>query len=248
MIREISSRKNPVVAQTEKICKSPSAENFVMQGDKFISDAARAHPETFIMLFTTDTEKYGDIIALLPPECQIFAVTQPVMDRLSQSVSESSLLAVMRKHMPPRPDSLIILDGVQDPGNVGTVIRTAHCFGFGVVCGDDCANPFSAKAVRSTAGAILGCYAEKRDLKTYIPELKNDGYFICGSALSEKAESLPDADIPCGRRAVIVGSEGRGVSAQVLALTDKVLYIPIKNVESLNAAVAASIFTYALSL
>ena len=232
MIKQIQSRKNPEVARLDGICREPSAEAFVLQGDKFISDASGIYGEAFLSLITTDPDKYPDVISRLGGSCEIFHVSEPVMEKLSRSVSRSSLLAVMKKPRVSQPDRLLVLDGVQDPGNVGSIIRTAHCFGFGVVCGENCANPFSAKAVRSTAGAVCGCFVESVTLAGYIDRLRSDGYTVYGSALSEKALPLPDARIS-GKTAIIIGSEGKGIRPEILALTDKPLYIPIKNVDAM---------------
>jgi len=236
-ITEITSVKNPTAIEVSELKKKGNKDGFLLEGDKFIRDLPNG---SIIKVFTTDTEKYADIIAKSE---DAFSVSQSVMDKITDSVSQSSLCAVVRKLNAERPEKLLLLDGIQDPGNVGTMIRTAHAFGFGVVCGDGCANPFLPKAVRSSVGAVASAYVEKAELCEYIKALKNDGFEVCGTALDDK--SLPLCKNESEHFAAVIGSEGNGISPSVRALCDKTYYIPIKNVESLNASVAAAIVIYA---
>ena len=118
----ITSRKNPIVGQVNDIRSKPSEEAFLLQGEKFIYDI---DPSDIKMLFVTDEQKHETLIAKLSDTAKLFVVTPEVMEKLSGTVSASTLLAVVRKTRPPMPRKLILLDCVQDPGNVGTVVRTA---------------------------------------------------------------------------------------------------------------------------
>lgn len=241
----VSSRVNPVIGRIKKIWDSPSREEFILQGEKFICDA---EPSCIKELFTTDSKKYAELIARLGENAELCSVTSSVMEKLSGTESPSELLAVVRKSDVPVPERLMLLDGVQDPGNVGTIIRTAKAFGFGVICGFGCADPFSGKAVRSSAGAILTCYAEKASLPETVAELKASGYFVFGTALDRNSLRLENVVSGFSRKAAfVIGSEGGGVSREILTLCRDTVYIPIEGVESLNAAVAAGIIMYRCS-
>ena len=238
MIKLITSVKNPLIMQTAALKTEGTEREFLLEGDKFINDTA---PEDIVRLFSTD----ADICRSFDGKVEeVYEVSDSVLAKLSGESSKSKLIAVVKKREVARPDKLLLLDGIQDPGNVGTMIRTAFAFGFGVICGNGTANPYLPKVARSTAGAVCRAYIERTDLTAYIPELKNDGFLICGSALDEKARSVEHSDC---KTALVIGCEGRGMSSEVAALCDRTYYIPISNVESLNAAVAAGILMFALN-
>ena len=235
-VTEIKSVKNPVITAAAELKKNPSESAFLLEGDKFIRDLPK---ESIVKIFTTDAEKYADVIEKSP---ESYLVSQAAMDKISDAVSQSHLCAVIRKLNPEQPKRLLLLDGIQDPGNVGTIIRTAYAFGYGVVCGTGCANPFSPKTVRSSVGAVASAYVIRAELCETIRRLKKEGYAVFGSALDEKALVLTKTDDE--KVAVVIGSEGSGMSEAVRKLCDRTFYIPIENVESLNAAVAAAIMMY----
>lgn len=138
-------------------------------------------------------------------------------------------------------ERLLVLDGVQDPGNVGTILRTADAFGAdALVLLPGCADPWSPKVVRSTMGAcfrlpILTC--SLNELSEMLTENKIPLY---ATALRDDTQDIRDADLR--RAAVVIGSEGRGVSNAVLERCEKTLKIPMRDrCESLNAAMAAGI-------
>ena len=241
----ITSRKNPIVGKVNDIRSKPSEEAFLLQGEKFIYDI---DPSDIRMLFVTDEEKHSALIGKLSDSSQLFVVTSEVMEKLSGTVSASTLLAVVRKTRPPMPKKLILLDCVQDPGNVGTVVRTAKAFGFGVICGGG-ADPLSEKSVRSSAGACLTAYVRKLPMIEAVESLREQGYKIYGTALDRYSCDLETAAADFGEKAAfIIGSEGKGMSPKLYSMCDKTLYIPIEGIESLNAAVAAGIIMYRASL
>ena len=241
----ITSRKNPIVGQVNDIRSKPSEEAFLLQGEKFIYDT---DPSNIKMLFVTDEVKHSVLIEKLPESAKIYVVTPEVMEKLSGTVSSATVLAVVRKKNPDMPNRLILLDCVQDPGNVGTIIRTSKAFGFGVICGGG-ADPLSEKCVRSSAGACLTAYVRKLPMIEAVESLKKRGYKIYGTALDQYSCDLESAvkELP-EKLAFVIGSEGKGMSPKLHSLCDKTAYIPIDGVESLNAAVAAGIVMYRVSL
>ena len=146
-----------------------------------------------------------------------------------------------------RVENALILENVQDPGNVGTVLRTANAFSIGaVVLIGDCADLFSPKTVRSTMGAIfrmpvLECSSD--EMKAL---LNRHGLPLYGAALSEAARDL--RTVRLDRAAVAIGSEGQGLSRELLTLCDGEIIIPMRpESESLNAAVAASVVMWEMA-
>ena len=142
---------------------------------------------------------------------------------------------------------LVILDGVQDPGNVGTIIRTAEALGLGgVLMSEDCADVYSPKTLRASMGSVLRLPCTRCDLVQAISSLKAEGYSVYGAMLDETAQRLGEISFP-ERAAVVIGSEGGGITAQVREVCSGGLYIPITGAESLNAAAAAAMILWELS-
>lgn len=141
----------------------------------------------------------------------------------------------------------LLLDGVQDPGNLGTILRTAEAFALGaVVLCEGCADPFSPKVVRSTMGAVFRLPCVRLPLADAVERLRGQGMDIYATALH--ADSVPLGAVPLSRAAVIIGSEGRGVTPQAIEMSDKRVIIPMHGrAESLNAGVAAAIVIYEMT-
>ncbi|MRR37910.1 RNA methyltransferase [bacterium] len=134
-------------------------------------------------------------------------------------------------------EKVVILDGVQDPGNVGTIIRTAEAFGFsGILITEGTASPFSPKALRSAMGSTLGVDIARIDRK----ELKRIPHRII--SLAPLGTAALSRELFSAKTAVCLGQEGAGVSGEVMALSHVTVSIPMKgSVESLNVSVAAGI-------
>ena len=140
---------------------------------------------------------------------------------------------------PPR--NAIVLENVQDPGNVGTVIRSANAFGIGaVILTGACADLYNPKTIRATMGAIFRQRVIELDIAC-IPELlKKSGLRLYGAALSDSAADIRTVQL--ANAAVAIGSEGRGLSRELLEMCDGEVIIPMKpDSESLNAGVAAAV-------
>ena len=142
---------------------------------------------------------------------------------------------------------VLLLDGLQDPGNLGTILRTAEAFALGaVVLCEGCADPFSPKVVRSTMGAVFRLPCVTLPLAEAAERLHKNGLTLYATALHE--DSVPLSSVSLSKAAVIIGSEGKGVTEQALRLSDRRVIIPMKGrAESLNAGVAAAIVIYEMT-
>ena len=145
-------------------------------------------------------------------------------------------------------DALIMaLENIQDPGNLGTILRTAEAFALGaVVLCEGCADPFSPKVVRSTMGAVFRLPCVTLPLAEAAERLHKNGLPLYATALHE--DSVPLSSVSLSKAAAIIGSEGKGVTEQALRLSDRRVIIPMKGrAESLNAGVAAAIVIYEMT-
>ena len=172
-------------------------------------------------------------------------LAEPVMRKISVNPSGARYIAVCRTPTFPEKDSsrVILLDGVQDPGNLGTMIRTAVSFGFDkVYCSADCADLYNEKTIRSTQGALFRIPVERGSLEEAIDHLKEDGFTVVGTALrnSTAFSDLEDT----GRYAFVFGNEGNGITERILELCDRCIRIEMDGFESLNVAVAGGIVMY----
>ena len=142
---------------------------------------------------------------------------------------------------------LVLLDGVQDPGNVGTILRTAEALGFdGAALSPDCADIWSPKTLRASMGSALRLPCIIGELPGIITGLKERGFRVYGSMLDSSAAKLGTLDFP-EHAAVVIGSEGAGISRETAEVCDQAVYIPISGAESLNAGAAAAILLWEIS-
>lgn len=142
---------------------------------------------------------------------------------------------------------VLVLDGLQDPGNMGTILRTADAFGLdAVVLAEGCTDPYAPKVVRATMGAIFRLPLIRLPLAAAVAALRSQGLAVYAAALTDTA--APATELPLAKSAVIIGSEGHGVSQEALALCDRAIILPMRGrAESLNAGVAASILMWEMT-
>lgn len=166
-----------------------------------------------------------------------------VMKKISDMESISEYYAVCyKKRELDIGNRIIILDNIQDPGNLGTIIRSAVAFNFDtVVLSRGCVDLYNPKVVRSTKGMLFNINIIVRELESFINNL--DGYIIYGTDVVN-GNNIKDEDIP-SKVALVIGNEGRGISDSIKKLCNRFIYIDMNNkCESLNASVAASILMY----
>ena len=185
----------------------------------------------------------------LPDGAGSFELTDRVFRLLSEVETPQNVIFTAR--LPEADPALarkpaLLLDAVSDPGNLGTVLRTAVAFGIPVIVGEGSADPTSPKVVRSAMGALFRAALYQGDLRKVVPAMKEAGVPVYAATLSEKSVPLPEVSL--SGASVVVGNEAHGVSEEVRALSTGEIVIPMPgNAESLNAAVAASILMWEMS-
>jgi len=239
--QRITSRKNPLLQQVKKLLSSRKAREeaglFAADGVKLLAEAVRWYPGL-------DTVILSDgVHADVPESVRLFRVPEDVMASTSPMESPQGALFLCRlpekKTYAPTPGCLL-LDGIQDPGNLGTILRTADALDIPVTLLEGCADPYSPKTVRASMGAVFRTQPVKADWAEVKAACGVAGIPVAVTALSQRAKDLRNADLRS--MAVVIGSEGQGVRREILESADGELIIPMnKRCESLNAAVAAAI-------
>ncbi len=254
-MKEIQSAKNPRIKELKKLHKKKYREEkgeYLLEGFHLIEEAVAAEAKVMEIFVTPRglTEwsdwlgEHSTISATL--------LSEEVMTVISDLPTPQGIMAVVKvekREVPAFEGGWLLLDNVQDPGNVGTMIRTADAFGLtGVVLGRGTADIYSTKVLRSMQGSNYHLPIIRKELTELLPILKEQGILTYGTELNEEAVSLNEIKTP-SNYAIVMGNEGQGVRPEVLALTDKQVYIPIQgNAESLNVGVAAGIMLYHFSV
>ena len=214
----ISSRQNAWFKRVRDAIRD-HADEIVIEGPKFVGDAIAAGWKPIEVI---EREKF---------------FSAALFDSLADTKTSQGVLALFER--PPnadvfaRKDSIVVaLDGVQDPGNVGTIVRLAAAFDAGVALLPGCADPFSPKAIRASAGAILS---------VPVAQLTSADLLNCGLPLFAADGSASVSSPPARNAVLILGSEGSGVSRELLDASTRIAIRTSGRIESLNVATAAAI-------
>ena len=253
-MEEISSRKNQNVRFMRELFSSSERRResgmFAVEGDHLCGETAELDFKTELFLFTEKArEKYPQTVEKACKKAEkSLVITEEISEYISDTKAPQGLFLAVERRVSEIPESarkIVVLDGVQDPGNVGTIIRTAEALGIeGAIFTGKCADAFSPKTLRASMGSALRMplgYADEQNLRE-----KLGGFSIFAAMLDENAKKLGEIAFP-EKTAVVIGSEGSGVSPEIAAICDEKVYIPIKKAESLNAAAAAAIILWELS-
>ncbi|MBU5245802.1 RNA methyltransferase [Bacillus halotolerans] len=246
-MKQIESAKNQKVKDWKKLHtkkERTKTNTYLIEGEHLVEEALKS-PGAVKEILVKDE---ADIPPNLDMGIQCYVLSEDAFSAVTETETPQRIAAVcnMREeHLAP-PKRVLLIDAVQDPGNLGTMIRTADAAGLdAVVLGDGTADAFNGKTLRSAQGSHFHIPVVRRNLQSYVDELKAEGVKVYGTALQNGA---PYQDIsPSGSFALIVGNEGAGVDTGLLEKTDLNLYVPLYGqAESLNVAIAAAILVYHL--
>lgn len=221
---------------------------FVVEGERAVRQLVDGHADEIVEIIAVD--RVPASFRTVP--CRL--LTEDQFAGISQTRSPQGILAVVSlpaeaysAELPPEPgDRLLLLEDVQDPGNVGGLIRTAAAFGFsGVILTPKCADPFAAKAVQSTAGSILSVWLRRTaGYREMLTVLKQRGYSMVAADLEgdDDLAALATAE----KLVLALGSEAAGLSAGLLEMADLRLRLPIvgDKAQSLNVAACGAVLMY----
>ncbi|MBC5729658.1 TrmH family RNA methyltransferase [Pseudoflavonifractor hominis] len=251
-MESITSRQNPLAVHIRKLGAEGkyrrSQKQYLCEGEKLVGEALRWSAGVETLVYARGKTPPED----LPQEIRLVEVPEGLFESLSTVETPQGVLAVCRRPETALPETMapggyLVLDGLQDPGNVGTIWRTADALGAaGVVLLPRCADPFSPKTVRSTMGACFRLPVWETDLEHLCPRLEAAEIPLYATALREDTADV--RELPLERAAVVIGSEGRGISQEALARCEKTIRIPMRErCESLNAAAAATVVLWEMA-
>ncbi|WP_018885675.1 TrmH family RNA methyltransferase [Paenibacillus massiliensis] len=226
---------------------------YLIEGIHLVMEALQANADIECVAYDMERGIPRELTGLRssPDAPEWIAVSAAVIAKCTEAKTPQSVFAVVRKETTAvdrlweKPNSIVIvLDGVQDPGNVGTIIRSADAAGAaGVILGQGCADLYNPKTIRSTMGSMFHIPVVEGELAELLPEAKRHGAQIISTAL-DATHSCYTYDFR-GPVWMLIGSEGQGVSAEATALVDESIRIPmVGQAESLNAAMAATIVLF----
>lgn len=253
----ITSRQNPLVKELQTVRDDRQSALLFLEGPRLVEELVSSSLSIETLVWTTAAEADPVVSALQPKAKRLCRVSQPVFELLSDVKSPQGVLAIVKRPQwtwddilknVPRP--VLVLDGIQDPGNIATIIRTAEAAGAaGLVTTPGTARLFSPKALRGAMGSTLRVpVLEHVEVAAMTSSLKKAGYALIGTGMASNAAMASvshlefDLKKPC---AIVLGHEGQGLAKDWSRHLTAMIHIPMKPpVESLNVAAAAAILLY----
>lgn len=242
----IESRANERIKEARKLLlrkERKSSGLHLIESDKLVREATGSGAR-IVSCFIEDGYSFAP-----PEDAAIYFVSRAVLESLCESRTPQGVVAVVETPALTPPESypgglIVSLDGVQDPGNVGAILRSADAFGAsGVLLSPACADPYAPKTLRAAMGSSYHLPVWQGDLAAELSRMKAQGFFsLCGDLSGE--ETLPKL---APDTVLVIGSEGGGVSQDVLALCARYRLTMRGRAESLNASVAAGVLLYIVS-
>ena len=241
MEERITSRKNPLLQQVRKLLSSRKARVeaglFAADGTKLLEEAVKYYPGLDTVILSEGVQ------VQIPAGVRCVRVPADVMQSISPMETPQGALFLCRlpekREFVPKA-GMLILDGIQDPGNLGTILRTADALQVPVVLLEGCADPYGHKVVRASMGAVFRTSVVSSTWEEVREKCLAAGIPVAATALNEQSRDIRKANV--ASMAVVIGSEGQGVRREILEQAQDALIIPMDSrCESLNAAVAATI-------
>lgn len=259
----ITSVQNPLVKRLQLLLERKGREesgSYLVEGAHLVEEALKSGADVTTVLYDSERELNSacrQALTNLRPDVHVVAASEAVLAKLSETKSPQGIVAVVKKNqqdweewieqlIQAKPDVLLLfLDEIQDPGNLGTILRTAEAAGVdGVVLGRGSVDLYNGKVVRATMGALFRLPVFTQALPITADQWRGKGGRLLCSTLRENSRSYDSVDYS-GKVALVIGNEGRGVSEEMIARADELVHIPIYGqAESLNAAVAAGLLVY----
>lgn len=241
----ITSKDNEIIKNIKKLKeKKYRLDSYIVEGIKMVKEAINENQEIALIAIREDFKIDFDT-----KKIKIVTISNKIFNDISDVKTPQGILAVIKKNqnnqIETNSDYILALDSLQDPGNMGTIIRTADSANINqIIINKTTVDPYSPKVIRSTMGAIYRTnIIEVEDLKATLKEMKLKGFQIITTDL-KATQSIYDINYN-NKTVVVIGNEANGVSQEILQTADKKVIIPmLGKTESLNASIAASIMIY----
>ncbi|MGN1305420.1 MAG: TrmH family RNA methyltransferase [Oscillospiraceae bacterium] len=260
MRQYIASKENDNIKLFKKISSAKKYRSeyglFPLEGARLVDDAVKENADiSFVIAAETASEKFGELLGRLEERCEkILTVPDELASSLAQTQGTQGIFAACKMPKSLSAEELVrecgkyaVLVQLQDPGNMGTIIRTADAMGVDGIIAVNCCDIYNPKTVRSTMGSLFRIRIANADEDEAFAALKNKGIETFASVIDTDALSLTDCSFKNGA-AVLIGNEGNGLARETVSRCDKKLTIHMNgNVNSLNAATAASIIMWELT-
>ncbi|MGP4062530.1 TrmH family RNA methyltransferase [Halobacillus sp. H74] len=241
----LTSLQNAKVKEWKKLHKRKYRDmkgQFLVEGVHLVEEVLKSDWDVVELIFREGTE------FPFPEGIRVTEVSGQVFAAIAETETPQGIAALVKqKKLSYTPGNLtLMIDAVQDPGNIGTLIRTADAAGFDdVILGTGCVDLYNDKVIRSTQGSIFHVPIHTGDLQKYINHMKKHNVEIWAAALQE-ATPFQQLETP-GKAGLIVGNEGQGIKEDLISQSDQRVYIPIYGqAESLNVAIAGAVLMYHL--
>lgn len=239
---KIESLTNARVKEWEKLKVKKFRDEkglFLIEGEHLLKEALKKGVVKEIISSNLNWKK---------EEIPFYEVTDAILKKLSSQVSGTNVIAICKKLEEKEiKGNVCMLDGIQDPGNLGTIIRSCVAFGIDtLIISHDTVDLYNEKVIRASEGLLFHLNIIKKNINSYVEVLKNKGYTLYATNV-KKGIFLNNVE-PERKYAIIMGNEGKGVKENISKQCDVFLTIPINNAcESLNVAIATSIILYAFN-
>ena len=251
----ISSKDNDLIKHIRKLKdKKYRDENheYIIEGVKVIEEAVKENAEIKKVIVCDDTTRTYEIptnVMLEIAKYECVYVTEKIFNMITQVTNPQGIMAIVKKNVTNSEidysqDIIVVLDAVQDPGNLGTILRTVDSVGLSqIIVSKETADAFNPKVVRSTMGAIFRVkIIESEDLQETIKQMKKHHFKLMVTSLQTN-KSIYDMEL--NKRIIVIGNEANGVSKMLQDMSDEKVKIPmLGKTESLNASVATGIILY----
>ena len=251
----ISSKDNDLIKHIKKLKdKKYRDENneYIIEGIKLIEEAVQENAKIKKIIVCDDTTRTYEIptnvmLEIAKYECTY--VTEKIFNTITQVTKPQGIMAIIEKNkieaeIDFTQDIIVVLDGVQDPGNLGTILRTVDSVGINqIIVSKETADAYNPKVVRSTMGAIFRVkIIETENLKETIKQIKKHHFKLVATSLQTNSSIY---DVNLSKKMIVIGNEANGVSKDIQDIADEKVKIPmLGKTESLNASVATGIILY----
>jgi TrmH family RNA methyltransferase len=254
-LRRVSSRQNARVKELRRLFHDAAPNNkgeIAIEGVHLVEEAIRSGLRLETVFFSESArERANKLLPQLSSHAELLLLPDDVFESAVPTETPQGVAALIRMKsfafddvLLPVPALVVISAGIQDPGNLGTIARSAEAFAAtGLLLGERTVSPWNWKALRASAGSMFRVPAVKVELASALQELKARGVRVVATS-SHKGTMISDVDLS-GPVALVVGNEGAGIPKDIATLADQIVAIPQSSkVESLNAGIATSVLLY----